>query len=97
MKTARVYDDKEALGDALAQVRTGRPGRGASSGARRLLTDIEAAAYIGASRSYVRALVANRVLRRVELPPTDGSMQRAARMLRIDVRDLDAWIDQRKT
>jgi excisionase family DNA binding protein len=63
---------------------------------RRLLSDREAAQYIGASRSYVRALVANGVLRRVELPATDGNGGRA-RMLRLDVTDLDRFIDSLKT
>jgi excisionase family DNA binding protein len=58
----------------------------------RLLTDDEAATYIGASRSYVRALIERGVLRRVELPTTDGSAGRA-RLLRLDVRDLDLWLD----
>ena len=61
----------------------------------RLLTDVEAARYIGASRSYVRALVSRGVVRRVELPPTDGTGGRA-RMLRIDVRDLDAFVERMK-
>jgi hypothetical protein len=74
------------------QAATTEPARGP----RRLLSDIEAGDYIGASRSYVRALVANGVLRRIELPATNGTSGRA-RMLRLDVRDLDAWIDQRKT
>ena len=62
----------------------------------RLLTDKEAADYIGASRSYVRALVANGKLPRVELPATNGSDGRA-RMLRIDIRDLDRFVDLLKT
>jgi hypothetical protein len=62
---------------------------------RRLLTDKEAGDYIGASRSYVRALVANRVLQRVELPATNGDAQ-TARMLRFDIRDLDRFVDALK-
>jgi len=58
----------------------------------RLLTDAEAAVYVGASRSYVRALIERGVLKRVELPSTDGTTARA-RLLRLDVRDVDAWID----
>jgi hypothetical protein len=61
----------------------------------RLFSDVEAARYIGASRSYVRALVSRGVLRRVELPATDSSSGRA-RMLRLDVRDLDAFVDRLK-
>lgn len=61
---------------------------------RRLFTDVEAASYIGVSRSYVRALVANGDLPRVELPATDG--RGVARMLRIDVRDLDAFVARMK-
>ena len=58
----------------------------------RLLTDEEAAAYTSTSKSYVRALLDRGVLRRVELPSASGTGGRA-RLLRIDVRDLDAWID----
>lgn len=61
----------------------------------RLLTDIEAAAYISVSRSYMRALVANGVLRRVELPATDGTAARA-RMLRLDIKDLDLFVERLK-
>jgi helix-turn-helix protein len=58
----------------------------------RLLSDIEVATYLGASKSYVRLLIDRGVLKRVELPTADGSPGRA-RLLRIDVRDLDLWID----
>ena len=61
----------------------------------RLLSDKGAALYLGVSRSYVRALVARGVLHRVNLPATDND-NTDARMLRIDVRDLDAWIDRMK-
>lgn len=64
---------------------------GAPLAARRLLTDREAADYIGVSRSFVRALVANGVLPRVDLPTASGD-GRAARLLRIDVADLDALV-----
>ena len=67
----------------------------ASTTTSRLLSDRDAAEYIGASRSYVRALVANGVLRRVEMPPTDGGGGHA-RMLRIDVRDLDLLVERMK-
>ena len=67
----------------------------AAAPVRRLLDDRAAGAYIGASRSYVRALIARGVLHRVELPATDGNGGRA-RMLRIDVRDLDRWIETMK-
>jgi hypothetical protein len=61
---------------------------------RRLLDDRQAADYIGVSRSYLRAQVAAGRIPRVELPSIDGS--RRARMLRVDVRDLDLWIDRMK-
>lgn len=98
MKPSRAYGYAEAVGDALAEVQTGRPPkpRTPPSGPRRLVTDTGAAEYLNASRSYVRALIANGVLRRVELPPTDGTRGRA-RMLRIDIRDLDAFVDRMKT
>ena len=67
----------------------------AGTPARRLLSDREAAQYIGSSRSYIRALVSNGVLRRVELPATNGDA-RAARMLRLDIRDLDRFVDSLK-
>jgi excisionase family DNA binding protein len=60
----------------------------------RLLTDREAARYIGASRSYVRALIASGTLQPVRLPATNGGGP--ARLLRLDVRDLDRWIDALK-
>ena len=58
----------------------------------RLLTDEQAGDYTGTSKSYIRALAASGVLRRVELPTTDGTPGRA-RLLRFDVRDLDSWIE----
>lgn len=58
----------------------------------RLVTDEGAGDYTGTSKSYIRALVERGVLRRVELPTTDGTPGRA-RLLRLDVRDLDIWID----
>lgn len=61
----------------------------------RLLDDKEAARYIGVSRSYLRAQVAAGRIPRVELPSVDG--ERRARLLRVDVRDLDCWIDAMKT
>jgi excisionase family DNA binding protein len=72
-----------------------RPEKAQATHTRRLLDDREAAAYIGASRSYVRALIARGALRRVELPATDGNGGRA-RMLRIDVQELDGWIERLK-
>jgi hypothetical protein len=63
--------------------------------APRLLDETQAADYIGASPSYVRALAANGVLRRVELPATDGRGGRA-RLSRFDVQDLDAFVQQLK-
>jgi hypothetical protein len=62
---------------------------------RRLLDDAAAADYLGVSRAYMRQLVANGSVRRVELPATDGSGGRA-RMTRIDVRDLDSLIERLK-
>jgi hypothetical protein len=62
---------------------------------RRLLDDRGAAAYLGVCRSYVRSLVARGVLRRVELPATDGNGN-PARVLRLDVKDLDALVDRMK-
>jgi hypothetical protein len=61
----------------------------------RLFTDDQAADYLGVSTSYVRALIARGVIRRVELPPTDERSGPRARMLRLDQRDLDRWIDER--
>lgn len=61
----------------------------------RLLSDQGAADYLGVSRSYVRALLARGVLHRVKLPATDND-KADARLLLIDVRDLDAWIDRLK-
>jgi excisionase family DNA binding protein len=58
----------------------------------RLLSDEQAAEYVDASASYVRALVANGIIRRVELPATNRIGVRA-RLWRIDVRDLDAWLE----
>jgi excisionase family DNA binding protein len=58
----------------------------------RLMTDAEAAYYIGASKSYVRALIERGVLRPVELPTTDGKAGRA-RLLRLDKNDIDKWLD----
>ena len=96
MKPQPAYDYRAAVGDALAEVRTGpeKPTK-PPGGPQRLLTDAEAATYINASRSYLRALVANGVIKRVGLPPTDGGRGRA-RMFRIDVRDLDALVDRSK-
>jgi hypothetical protein len=62
---------------------------------KRLFTDVEAAAYLTMSRSAVRALVANGDIKRVQLPSTDGQ-GRAARVLRIDRKDLDAFIERSK-
>lgn len=61
----------------------------------RLLTDIEAAHYLGLSRSAVRALVSRGELPRVSLPACDGTGRRA-RVLRIDRNDLDKFIDANK-
>ena len=58
----------------------------------RLLTDEQSGDYTGTSKSYVRALVERGVLKRVELPTTLGTPGKA-RLLRIDVRELDRWID----
>lgn len=58
----------------------------------RLLTDEQAGDYTGTSKPYIRRLIERGVLKRVELPTTDGSPGRA-RLLRLDVRDLDQWID----
>ena len=58
----------------------------------RLLTDEQSGDYTGTSKSYIRALAERGVLRRVALPATNGTPGRA-RLLRFDVRDLDAWID----
>ena len=58
----------------------------------RLLTDEQAGDYTGTSKSYIRALASSGILRRVELPTTDGTPGRAS-LLRFDVRDLDAWIE----
>ena len=63
--------------------------------ARRLLDDKGAAEYLSVSRSYIRRLLARGVLSRVKLPATDHD-DADARMLRIDVRDLDRWIDSMK-
>ena len=62
---------------------------------RRLLTDEQAADYIGTSKSYVRAQVAAGHIPRVELPSVDG--ERRARLLRIDRADLDAFVERMKT
>jgi hypothetical protein len=63
--------------------------------APRLLDEDQAADYIGASPSYVRALVACGRLTRVELPATDGRGGRA-RMSRFDVQDLDEFVRRLK-
>ncbi|MDE3156090.1 MAG: helix-turn-helix domain-containing protein [Acidobacteriota bacterium] len=60
----------------------------------RLLTDSQAAEYLGVSRSYVRSLVARGALRRAALPAT--LRDRPGRMLRLDIRDLDALIEKAK-
>jgi excisionase family DNA binding protein len=61
----------------------------------RLLDDVQAAQYLGCSRSLVRAYVARGVLKRVALPAAaDG--KRGARLLRIDRADLDKFIEQHK-
>jgi hypothetical protein len=57
-----------------------------------LLTDEQAADYLGVSRSYVRALLARGALKPVELPSANGTEPRA-RLLRIDIRTLDSFID----
>ena len=62
---------------------------------KRLLTDVEAALYLGISRSTVRALIANGYLPRVQPPATDGRGG-PARVLRIDRKDLDAFIERSK-
>ena len=62
---------------------------------RRLVDDRGAAEYLSVSRSYIRRLLARGVLHRVKLPATDNA-DADARMLRIDVRDLDRWIDLMK-
>jgi excisionase family DNA binding protein len=58
----------------------------------RLLTDEQAADYLGVSRSYVRALLARGALKTIELPSANGTEPRA-RLVRLDVRDLDTWLD----
>jgi len=58
----------------------------------RLLTDEEAADYTGTSKAYIRKLIERGVLRPVDLPTTSGEPGRA-RLLRLDARDLDSWID----
>jgi hypothetical protein len=87
----------DAAADAMGQ--TGRRASKATTARtgtpRRLLTDIEAAEYCGVSRSYLRAQVAARRIPRVELPSVDGAQR--ARVWRVDVRDLDRWIDASKT
>jgi len=80
----------QLVAPAPAPVASPRPGV-----PKRLLTDIEAADHLGTSKSYVRALIANGKLRRVELPSTDGEGRRA-RLLRIDVKDLDQFIERSK-
>jgi hypothetical protein len=57
-----------------------------------MLSDDDAAAYIGGSPAYVRALAAQGVLRPVEFPRTDGSPGRA-RLRRYDKHDIDKWLD----
>jgi len=66
-----------------------------SAPVRRLVDDRGAAAYLSVSRSYIRRLLARGVLHRVNLPATESD-DADARMLRIDVRDLDRWIDSMK-
>jgi hypothetical protein len=58
----------------------------------RLLSDEESAAYLGVSKSYVRALIDRGVLKRVDLPTINGPPG-SARLLRLDVRQLDAFVD----
>ena len=62
----------------------------------RLLNDKQAAIYLGVSRSALRAFVANGNLPRVQLPSTDGRKGRAARVLRIDVEDLNRFVQKSK-
>jgi len=71
----------------LAAVRREEP-------AGRLLDDKQAASYLGVSRSYLRAQVAAGRIPRVQLPSVDG--ERRARLLRIDIRDLDRLVDSMK-
>lgn len=66
--------------------------RSASVPPARLLSDEQAGGYTGTSKSYIRALIANGVLKPVELPSTDGSNARA-RLLRLDRLDIDRWLD----
>ncbi|MCC7241200.1 MAG: helix-turn-helix domain-containing protein [Acidobacteria bacterium] len=61
----------------------------------RLLSDEQAAAYLGCSRSLVRAYVARGVLKPVSLPPAVAGNAKA-RLLRIDRADLDRLIDASK-
>lgn len=61
----------------------------------RLLSDEQAASYLGCSRSLVRAYVARGVLKAVSLPPAAAGNAKA-RLLRIDVKDLDRLIDASK-
>lgn len=62
----------------------------------RLLDEPAACAYLGhVSKSYLRALTARGVLKRVELPACDGSGRRA-RLSRYDRAELDKWIDSMK-
>lgn len=63
--------------------------------ASRLLSDEQAAGYLGVSRSHIRALVARGALRRVDLPAA-GDSARRARVLRLDRHDLDRLIETNK-
>lgn len=87
-------EDGESLVTVLART-FGASKQPASTVATRLLSDIQAASYLGVSRSAVRALVANGDLRRIVLPSTNGRGQ-AARLLRIDLKDLDRFIEKSK-
>lgn len=62
--------------------------------APRLVTDREAAEYLGVSRSIVRAWIQGGRIPRVELPSAAGDVP--GRMLRIDRADLDALVTRSK-
>lgn len=62
----------------------------------RLMSVEQAATYLGISTALVRKWIANRDLKRVELPAASGNGERA-RVVRVDARDLDSWIESLKT
>jgi hypothetical protein len=63
------------------RLRTKRTARPRPSVEPRLLSDEQAADYLGASPSYVRALVSRGVIKRVGLPATSCSGERARKLL----------------